>query len=1162
MSFFRWATGALLALNIFPNVASARHNAVPLPKDPFNGMDYSKLADLIAAMPAPPSNEPPAFVPQTYPTNINEKRAGGTKVMIVGDSMTQGLEGDWTWRYRIWQWAQVNNLGWDFVGPYTGTRNPPKTQPPQPEPLYGSKAPNGGIIATGGYAAGVDPAFDSDHFSIWGRAMAEDVGEIHDVVAAHPPDIMLVMLGFNDIGWFYSDAQGLFDNLGLFLTKAREAKPDIKFVIANVPQRTSLGREDLPEQTTKYNQILSDNIASLGNDQSPCYLVHLQENYNCGLDSCPAGYDGLHPNSVGEYQIASAFSKTLFNDMKIGSGPLAIPANIPSRPVPVPSNFQVQTSPQGWTATWDQVYGAISYNVRTRIPGLTDWAVANTAMHRFDPQWPVANSTYEAQVQVSCGENCAGDWSAVGSAKCVPQTPAAPQNAHVSSSGSSITVSWDASPGDIIQYDVIWWDLTQPCSWLGGGGFKSSPATVDGLVQGHKYMVGVSGFNANGEGFPTLLNSIIIGAGAPGTATGLKIIANDATTAHLTWDPVANAAGYHVYTRNTANASDVSTLQPWTQDEPCADDGWLFPGVWNYEFCIQAFNGDQVGPKGNCVIAPSPTSGVVAASCSPTGHQFSGCAFGAVPTFTDHPTSPSTPGPTASPTSSPMHQKPDPTTTATKPYMSISCNSDAVKNAGRPGVDMSTYWETLDCQDAWTDVETNWENEPHFSSYEFTKEMAHTFDQTAPEWNCQNLTFNGPTNCKVPISCDSVNSPAGWFIMNGVVGLEGVISSVAGTLTISSTYASEQASDLVSAFGNVDDGKLQAILGIVSLGLGVLGTPQFGDLIKELNNVQKGLGDTISAVKDATTNLAGQSIATVNQAVAGGQTGVSEQNSLEVNIANIIGTWQQALTDYNTQLFNGSPDSIVAILHYIVDGTFFTGNTVPTLTQKSWLDRALYPLLINYLWSLGEAPVFLMDVNKPCDAKNPPSAPISGNKTETYHCVNGNSYYLASAKGSAYSPSGCNPSNPRQQCSSADFSEPPGLSTLQPGNKWGGVTPEDLATGSVQTWLSNGRKNGVDNSKTYASDIIGQIYDVYSNPNAIFQLPGFFNLPVCSADEARSNWKETSFAGRAKTANYPCNQKLFLGTCFGLLLVEFNEPSAVLTSSRTDPFARCSLTVF
>jgi hypothetical protein len=31
-------------------------------------------------------------------------------VMIVGDSITQGLEGDWTWRYRIWEWFKDQDV--------------------------------------------------------------------------------------------------------------------------------------------------------------------------------------------------------------------------------------------------------------------------------------------------------------------------------------------------------------------------------------------------------------------------------------------------------------------------------------------------------------------------------------------------------------------------------------------------------------------------------------------------------------------------------------------------------------------------------------------------------------------------------------------------------------------------------------------------------------------------------------------------------------------------------------------------------------------------------------------------------------------------------------------------------------------------------------------
>lgn len=100
-------------------------------------------------------------------------RQSGQRVMICGDSMTQGAEGDWTWRYRIWQWAQANDLNWQFVGPYTGTQDSAKPGPPQPPPLYGSTSSSGPLTVrnSGGYAADVSGAFLQDggynHFAVW-----------------------------------------------------------------------------------------------------------------------------------------------------------------------------------------------------------------------------------------------------------------------------------------------------------------------------------------------------------------------------------------------------------------------------------------------------------------------------------------------------------------------------------------------------------------------------------------------------------------------------------------------------------------------------------------------------------------------------------------------------------------------------------------------------------------------------------------------------------------------------------------------------------------------------------------------------------------------------------------------------------------------------------
>ncbi|KAF7622830.1 SGNH hydrolase-type esterase domain-containing protein [Aspergillus flavus] len=262
------------------------------------------------------------------------------KVMIVGDSMSQGREGDWTWRFRIWEWFKDQGLPVDFVGPYNGTAQSdlpslPATPSGKEESHWKSE-----IRTSGGYAAGVSEDFDKDHFAIWGRAVAIDKGLIYDVLAAYPTDLILLMLGFNDMAWFHTDAAGTVDSMQTFILNARATNPRLKFAIANVPQRTFIsGREDLPVSTNIYNALLREAIPGWSTPDSPVQLVELHENYDCAPIACPVGYDGLHPNAKGEYQIARAFTLTLVKDLNIGVSPLSIPT-MPDGPLSVSSNPQ------------------------------------------------------------------------------------------------------------------------------------------------------------------------------------------------------------------------------------------------------------------------------------------------------------------------------------------------------------------------------------------------------------------------------------------------------------------------------------------------------------------------------------------------------------------------------------------------------------------------------------------------------------------------------------------------------------------------------------------------------------------------------------------------------------------------------------------------------
>lgn len=105
-------------------------------------------------------------------------RQAGMRIMIVGDSMSQGAQGDWTWRYWIWEWFRDQGISIDFVGPYVGTVEPDLPSAPSPPALYGAVQMTGPVKSNGGYAVGVSTDFDSDHFAVWGRAAAVDKGLI------------------------------------------------------------------------------------------------------------------------------------------------------------------------------------------------------------------------------------------------------------------------------------------------------------------------------------------------------------------------------------------------------------------------------------------------------------------------------------------------------------------------------------------------------------------------------------------------------------------------------------------------------------------------------------------------------------------------------------------------------------------------------------------------------------------------------------------------------------------------------------------------------------------------------------------------------------------------------------------------------------------------
>ncbi|MGK5638341.1 fibronectin type III domain-containing protein [Streptomyces sp. URMC 126] len=534
------------------------------------------------------------------------------KVMVVGDSMSQGYEGDWTWRYRLWEWFKKEHIQVDFVGPYQGTRPQDSPKPPLVPRLQG-EAPQpdqSAPITSGAYAAGVAPDFDTDHFAVWGRQAAQDKTLIAEQVAKYQPDLLLVGLGFNDMGWFVSGPEGTLDSMRTLVDQARAVKPDLDFALANVPQRTYIGgRDDLPVNTTKYNSMLANAIPSWSSVKSRVALVDWARNYSCDRDSCPVAYDGLHPNAIGEYQIAQAFVRTLHNSYGLGSELIDIPTKFPERPALAPSTLWIDSGPSGITLNWKPVFGARGYTVRHRIKGSGTWSETPVKAARFDTTWTLDGWEWEYQVRTDNGEDGKSGWSETLTEVAHPKTAAAPKGIVTRATATGVDVSWDAPAGPytdtIDRYEIITWDRDTPGAFINSTAVRGKSAHIDGLKPGHRYLVAVVTWNAAGGGMPGGARPVTVGAGTPPAPTGLKVTSTDATTVQLSWNGSAQAAGYRVWVRNV-NDGSASKADEFVVNETNRGIAFLFPGVWNYEFCVTAVNGAAESGKSNCVIAPRP----------------------------------------------------------------------------------------------------------------------------------------------------------------------------------------------------------------------------------------------------------------------------------------------------------------------------------------------------------------------------------------------------------------------------------------------------------------------------------------------------------------------------------------------------------------------------
>ncbi|MBB4702482.1 GDSL-type esterase/lipase family protein [Sphaerisporangium siamense] len=233
----------------------------------------------------------------------------------MGDSISQGREGDHTWRYRLSRSLARHGVPARFAGPWRGTWVPSAAQPPGGRP-----APPGHPAYAGPYREGLRFP-DSRHYACWGRRLDEAKDNIADAVAEHRPDWLMVALGFNDLAWGVCGPDRLLAAMDAFVHQARRAAPEIGLLVADVVHRTPLEEHPhLERDVAAYNRRLPALLRGSSTARSPVAQVGLGVVYDARTDS----YDGVHPNELGEIKIARAFAEVF-----LGTAAIRRPAPVP-----------------------------------------------------------------------------------------------------------------------------------------------------------------------------------------------------------------------------------------------------------------------------------------------------------------------------------------------------------------------------------------------------------------------------------------------------------------------------------------------------------------------------------------------------------------------------------------------------------------------------------------------------------------------------------------------------------------------------------------------------------------------------------------------------------------------------------------------------------------
>jgi hypothetical protein len=312
------------------------------------------------------------------------------RIMIVGDSITQGSAGDYTWQYRLYEHLRADGVRPRMVGPYGWLFN--NVTNVQRDHSY------------------ADPSFQHANDATWGLVLFREKDAIAGKVSTYRPDYLLVLLGLNDLFWYGTSQSDMAQNLVSFIVAARSARPQIRIVLGLIPPDIhERNNPSFAASVAAYNQAIRSTASQLSTASSPIAVAH----DGTGVSITADLWDGTHPNANGEIKIAAGFADVLARRFHLGSAyPRPFPV-LPTGPL-TPPRLTVTPSATARQAvlSWTLSPGAEGYYVY-----LEDVTRGDTTFTRLP--WPLSpeqnpwtvrllnsGDTYAFELQACKGVDC------------------------------------------------------------------------------------------------------------------------------------------------------------------------------------------------------------------------------------------------------------------------------------------------------------------------------------------------------------------------------------------------------------------------------------------------------------------------------------------------------------------------------------------------------------------------------------------------------------------------------------------------------------------------------------------------------------------------------------------------------------------------------------